>query len=246
MSPTDILYGTLLLILIIYFVFKKQIKQFIRGLGLKKLYNDNQLSTVGDEFELKVANALAARKDVYKVYNNLYFSTPDLEITDGEVSKGTIVQQDIIAITKYGIMAIECKNYGGYVIMSTNSQWNHNDVPFQNPAMQNENHIKILKQITGDNNMPIINAVVFSDDLQNLMIIPGEEGLILEKYPYIARLSNLNKLFNTYKNSKDATKLTKSEANKYHKLFIKYMFVSKKIKNAQTLYAMKQNIIHNN
>lgn len=230
--------GNIILIAIGIFIVYKIISKLTN-----KVYYDNKLSNDSELFEGSVASTLSLRKDVYKVYNNLYFCTPDLQITDGEVSKGSIVQQDIIAITKYGILAIECKDYNGGVAMTIGSQWRHNDGYFSNPVMQNQNHIDILKRISNIN-IPIFNAVLFSDKLQQMLIVPGEEKAILEAYPYIARFKNLDTLMDSIKNSKEAINLSKNEASKYHKLFIRYMWPDKKIKNAQVLYSMRQKIIH--
>lgn len=156
---------------------------------------------------------------------------------------GAIAQQDILAITKYGIFAIECKCYDGVVTMSTGPKWYRNGEPFQNPINQNQKHIDILKRVTNQPNMPIFNSVVFSSSVTNLIAVPGEENAILEKYPYVARDSNLDWLIDKLKRTSNI-KITKREANKYHKMFIDYMYPSQSIKQAQLLYAMKQDAIN--
>lgn len=237
---------TFFLIIIVLFILyrmgNEQIFIFLEKHSRRKICSDNLLETKADMFENNVALKIASNNDVYKVYNNLYFHT-DLRIENGEVSSGTIVQQDIIAVTKFGIVAVECKNYEGVVTMSTGPKWYRDGQPFQNPVNQNQNHIEILKKISGKANMPVFNAVIFSDDVINLAAIHGEENEVLNKYPYIGRCTNTNKVFDCIKKDSNIT-ITKKEAKKYHKLFTNYMFPDKRIKQAQLLYAMKQEAIN--
>ena len=243
-----VIAGLILIIYVvrrIYITDKRTIiKPFINILPWKAYIDDEETDKTcpGVEFEQYVARELKKNPNVYKVYNDAYFSTDDLLVRNGEVVRGTIVQQDVIAITRYGILAIECKDYHGGVVMSDGPEWRHNDSFFQNPVNQNENHIKVIKKVLKDENLPIINMVIFSNHLIHLAIVPGQENAMLDKYPYVGRFRNLNNLINSA--AKENIRLTKADAKKYHKKFAKHIFVNRGTKELQRKYAIRQKILN--
>ncbi len=89
---------------------------------------------------------------------NLYFPKAD----------NTTAEIDMLLITTKGIFVIESKNYNGIISGGYEDFWwnqklgNNISYKFYNPVMQNESHIKILKDYVPEN-LPIYSVVVFSD-----------------------------------------------------------------------------------
>lgn len=78
---------------------------------------------------------------------------------------------DVILINHYGIFVFESKNYKGWIFGSEDdTYWTQSlkagrssrKVKFYNPILQNELHVKTLKNIVG-NKIPIYSIIVFSN-----------------------------------------------------------------------------------
>lgn len=122
-------------VLIIYFIYSKY-KKTIKG-------------KIG---ELKMSSFLKRQEGI--LYNDLCFKT----------LKGKTCQIDHVLISKKGIFVIETKNFSGSINASEyKEEWNHFIGSQKNkvysPFLQNENHIKKLKEILGD--LMYFNYVVF-------------------------------------------------------------------------------------
>ena len=81
---------------------------------------------------------------------------------------GTTSEIDMLFITDKGIFVIESKNLSGFISGEPDEFWwnqkigNNINFKFYNPIMQNDTHIKVLKEHLPDN-LPIYSIVVFSD-----------------------------------------------------------------------------------
>ena len=107
---------------------------------------------------------------------------------------------DLLFITRKGIFVIESKNYSG-IITGTDleKQWtavmfSKNDMRkflFYNPVMQNVNHVKSLRRILDEPNVPMFSFIVFSDRCSISGVTTSADNT------YVCNLSQLNKLIDT-------------------------------------------------
>lgn len=230
---------------------RRSLQKHFPGLPFK-FYADNDKNDVFGNysssavFEYDVAEAFSKRKDVYKVYNNLYFTTPDFALdnqTVREIKSGTIVQQDVVVLTQYGILMIEVKAYTGQLFVSRGENWlginDGQQIPVKNATKQNENHINVLKKIANEPDMPVINTVVVPANGAIRIVIPEGSDDYYRNGTAITYIDMLDSYMEKVK--KQCTReLSKSEMDHYHKIFVKYMFPSEDIKKAQVLYAQDQ------
>ena len=103
-------------------------------------------------------------------------------------SESTFSQIDLIVITDVGIIVFEVKDYGGWIYGTGNqSQWTQvlaygkQKYSFQNPVIQNNNHILNLKrQLAQYGNLPYYSIIVFYGDcvLKNLNYIPYQTFIV--------------------------------------------------------------------
>lgn len=111
------------------------------------------LFSVGDSGEYAVARQLRRLPHEYLVINDLLLSN----------GKGHTTQIDHVVISPYGIFVIETKNISGNIYGSSGAQkwkrylntWWHgiqrtHHLEFNNPIMQNEAHIEVLKRILSE------------------------------------------------------------------------------------------------
>lgn len=131
--------GILLIILVLYKLFKPPIKGFIG--------------------EKKIALRLSALpRSKYLIINNLVLS-----------SKGKTSQIDHLVISDYGLFVIETKNLKGWIIGNENAEyWRqviyHRTEWFYNPIHQNRGHIMAIKHWLQDlPGVKFIPIVVFSE-----------------------------------------------------------------------------------
>lgn len=150
--------------------------------------------------EHKVSKFLKKQEGI--LYNNLCFKT-----------KYTTCQIDHILMTKKGIFVIETKNYSGTINNASEykEKWNHfvghqiNKV--DSPYLQNEVHIKRLKEIFG--NLHFFNFVVFTKPFFDLRTTSGKilkfrnfKKTIKKSYKELPDLYNIKQL-NSFKNTLD-------------------------------------------
>ena len=127
----------------------------------------------------------AGRHGEYLTYQKLKF----YEVDGGKFlfnsylpkNDGTTTEIDVILIHSTGIFVIESKNYSGWIFGSENSKTWTQTLPrgrgraqkehFYNPIMQNNTHIKCLKNIVG-NDVPIYSLIAFSErcTLKNITV----------------------------------------------------------------------------
>jgi hypothetical protein len=244
----------LAIILLIVYVknpnFKNNIKKFISNNTSSKLYADNEKSTDAERFEYSVAKTLSDRSDVYEVYNGLYFCSSDLQIANVEVTRGGIERQGIIAVTKYGIVAVTSVNIGyGRVTICDGDLWAWDDgngrietlAGLENPLTDNQRNIDFIKKVESGIDIPIMNAAVFPEGVNLALANSGDMQSVqtlLKKYPYICTLDKVDELMETV--AKAGITIGWEDAKKYRKVLKTHMFVDTKIKRAQDLYARKR------
>lgn len=120
---------------------------------------------IGEHGERKVSSYLADLEcEEYQVFN-------DLLLRDGKYT----TQIDHIIISRYGVFVIETKNVHGKVYGSGNAEFWKQYLPdwgykrfgttqehqLRNPIWQNAGHIKSLRRLVFDNDIPIYGIVVF-------------------------------------------------------------------------------------
>lgn len=144
----------------------------------------------GEQFEKQTAEALDALPNVCYI-PNVYLPT------DNQMIKSTEV--DIVAITPYGIMSIECKGMPGkFVGTDTDGQWAYSKLgqaerSFSNPLLQNNGHIIAIKkqmkpfwEKMGKSEIPLFNVVCTpaDTDYDDVKITKNENFLVhIDKFP---------------------------------------------------------------
>lgn len=103
-------------------------------------------------------------------------------------SNGSYSQIDLAVLTDVGIIVFEVKDYAGWIYGNGNqSQWTQvlaygkQKYIFQNPIIQNSNHILNLKtQLAQYGNIPCYSVIVFYGDcvLKNLNFIPQQTLIV--------------------------------------------------------------------
>ena len=109
---------------------------------------------------MKIGFALFLPKDVYRVIHNV--TIPD--------DQGGTTQIDHVIVSRFGIFAVETKNYKGWIFGGEHDrQWtqkihgNHSQ-KFQNPLRQNYKHTECLASLLGLEGGQIQSVVVFAGD----------------------------------------------------------------------------------
>lgn len=130
----------------------------------------SQAEAIGDRGEKRVSSLLEdLDSDDYRVYN-------DLLIRNGNHT----TQVDHIVISRYGVFVLETKNVHGKVYGGGNAEFWKQYLPdtgykrygftqeyqLRNPIWQNEGHIKILRRLVFDNDVPVYGIVVFPSDTE--------------------------------------------------------------------------------
>lgn len=137
----------------------------------------------GELGEYLVASRLRETKSSSKkIINNIVIKTPD----------GRTSQIDHILINEYGIFVVETKNYGGNVYGGlTRQNWlqyiGDKKESFYNPVMQNETHIKRLREVLCIEHLyqyKIYSIVVFVQNNANKIDIANVINLS-DLIPYI-------------------------------------------------------------
>ncbi|MFO7864657.1 MAG: nuclease-related domain-containing protein, partial [Salinivirgaceae bacterium] len=106
-------------------------------------------------------------------------------------NNGDFSQIDLVAITHVGIIVFEVKDYSGWIYGNGNqSHWTqvlaygNEKYRFYNPIMQNNNHIKELRnKINHFNNVPFYSIILFYGDcvLKDVSFIPHGTFLVKAK-----------------------------------------------------------------
>lgn len=121
--------------------------------------------------EDRIVNALKPLPYNYRVLRNLLFN-------DGN---GVSSEIDLVCITPVGVYVIESKNFSGWIFGGLDQQnWtqtfaNQTKNRFYNPILQNDGHIKALKnKLSKFTEINYYSVVVFSDDA-TLKQVPRSE-----------------------------------------------------------------------
>lgn len=114
-------------------------------------------------------------------------------------NNGKFSQIDLVAVTEVGIIVFEVKDYSGWIFGNGNySQWTQvlaygkEKHQFYNPIMQNNAHIKDLKnQIRQFRHIPFFSVVVFYGDckLKDISFVP--DGTFIVKSNRIKEVMNI-------------------------------------------------------
>ena len=122
-----------------------------------------------------------------------YFTINDLMLTR---NNGNTTQIDHVVVSPFGIFVIETKNIYGYIHGSDNaklwrSYWKNRDLAFDNPVLQNQAHIKALKEKLNIDDNNFISIVAFS---------PNAELQLAVNDTYVVYWTQVKKLILRYKN----------------------------------------------
>lgn len=140
---------------------------------------------------------------------------------------------DVLMLTQKGIFVFESKNYSGWIFGSEKQKNWYQTLPsskgkshkehFYNPIMQNNSHIKHLKELIATN-VPIYSVIVFSERCTLKSINITSDNIKVIKRDSISYAVNeiLDKIPNNLLNENEVTDL-------YNKLY-PYTQVSEKIK----------------
>ena len=115
---------------------------------------------------------------------------------------------DVLAITHYGIMVFESKNYGGWIFGDEKSTKWCQSLPatkgnkskkeyFFNPINQNKGHISALKQMLEDKciNVPYWNVIVFSERCElKKMSITSQDISVVKRNEIHKAIKRINTL----------------------------------------------------
>lgn len=224
----NILYILLIITIPVLFLILHLIKylQYIRTSYFKITNNSyfDVLFNTGIVGEYSIYNQLKKyEKNGEKFLFNLYIPTNNNKTTE----------IDIVMISSIGIFVFESKNFSGWIFgkekLPTWTQSFHigkgktKKKHFYNPIMQNEYHIKYLKNIIG-NNIKTYSIIVFSDSC-----ILKKLNKSIDSKNHVIYLHQLNKLITKiYK--KEQKILSQEEIeNLYNKLY-KYTQVDENTK----------------
>lgn len=165
----------------------KEDKGFWASIFLPKY--DSRAASIGDRGEKRVSSFLSDLPyEDYRVYNDLL------------LRKGNYTTQiDHIIISRYGIFVLETKNIHGKVYGSGNAEFWKQYLPdfgykrygftqehqLRNPIWQNTGHIKALRRLVFDNDIPIYGIVVFPYETD--VFVNAEQPVLKmwEVVPYI-------------------------------------------------------------
>lgn len=150
---------------------------------------ENQAEKIGEYGERRVSSFMEdLPKNDYWVFNDLLIRTGNYT-----------TQIDHIIISRYGVFVIETKNVHGKVYGNEKSEFWKQYLPdegykrygsaqehqLRNPIWQNEGHIKSLRRLVFDNDIPIYGIVVFPNETQ--VNVTSEQPVLkmIDIVPYI-------------------------------------------------------------
>ncbi len=136
--------------------------------------------TLGEYLLVKAIKEMPGEK---RVLTNCYIPKED----------GTTTEIDIIIIHETGIYVIESKNYSGWIFgKDTDKYWtntypNGKKYQFYNPILQNNNHIKHLRNLIG-NDFFYFSFVVFGKNCQLKNISNHTPTAVCDEFTFKGRL----------------------------------------------------------
>lgn len=146
---------------------------------------------IGENGEREVSSYLADLEcEEYQVFN-------DLLLRNGNYT----TQIDHIILSRYGVFVIETKNVHGKVYGSGNAEFWKQYLPdwgykrygitqehqLRNPIWQNAGHIKTLRRLVFDNDIPIYGIVVFPYDTDLYVTAEQQVLKMWQVVPYVKR-----------------------------------------------------------
>lgn len=164
---------------------------------LSSLFSSSRSSRserIGEYGEREVSSYLADLEcEEYQVFN-------DLLLRNGNYT----TQIDHIILSRYGVFVIETKNVHGKVYGSGNAEFWKQYLPdwgykrygttqehqLRNPIWQNAGHIKTLRKLVFDNDIPIYGIVVFPYDTGLYVTAEQPVMKMWQVVPYIKRFRN--------------------------------------------------------
>ena len=145
--------------------------------------------------------------------------------------KGGTTELDVLLIAAQGIFVFESKNYSGWIFGSEKSRLWTQTLPagrrkshkerFLNPIMQNDLHVRCLKQVIG-NDVPIRSIVVFSDGCELKKLDVNMAGAI-----QVVRLGNV---LNVVEGLNWGTHLTKERIDELFEKLYPYSQITDDVK----------------
>ena len=127
----------------------------------------------GHAGEMQIYNVLEQLEGQKAIISNCYLPLKDSGTTE----------VDLILIHESGIYVIESKNYSGWIFGSENHKYWTQSLPnhsgqaekyqFYNPLWQNETHVRCLKSLLQNNEVPYYSYVVFGNncEIKNLHLV---------------------------------------------------------------------------
>lgn len=133
---------------------------------------------------MQIYNVLEQLEGQKAIISNCYLPLKDSGTTE----------VDLILIHESGIYVIESKNYSGWIFGSENHKYWTQSLPnhsgqaekyqFYNPLWQNETHIRCLKSLLQNNEVPYYSYVVFGNncELKNIQLTSGKHHVTYALY----------------------------------------------------------------
>lgn len=164
------------------------------------------MSDAGKRGEFQISQLIDHLIGYKRILYNCYIPKPD----------GGTTEVDIILIHETGIYVIESKNYKGWIFGSeSDTYWTQtlykknangaNGVQknrFYNPVIQNEGHIKWLKQYLNMPDLPVFSYIVFGSNttFKNVMVNSPELYVVAQQDALPAIIYNANNMGRVFSN----------------------------------------------
>lgn len=138
----------------------------------------------GQAGEMQIYNVLEQLEGQKAIISNCYLPLKDSGTTE----------VDLILIHESGIYVIESKNYSGWIFGSENHKYWTQSLPnhsgqaekyqFYNPLWQNETHVRCLKSLLQNNEVPYYSYVVFGNncEIKNLHLVSNRHRVTYYRY----------------------------------------------------------------
>lgn len=138
----------------------------------------------GHAGEMQIYNVLEQLEGQKAIISNCYLPLKDSGTTE----------VDLILIHESGIYVIESKNYSGWIFGSENHKYWTQSLPnhsgqaekyqFYNPLWQNETHVRCLKSLLQNNEVPYYSYVVFGNncEIKNLHLVSNRHRVTYYRY----------------------------------------------------------------
>ena len=151
-------------------------------------------------------------------------------------ANGNTTQIDHLVVSPYGIFVIETKNIYGYIHGSDNSQlwrsnWRNRDLSFDNPILQNEAHIRALREQIHNEKVQYISIIAFSTNAE-LQVSVNDT--------YVVYWSEVKRLIQRYK----VPIMTTEEAHEIYTYLLSLNIIDKDIRQSHASIAQHNKNIY--